>query len=257
MYYCNFIVFVLFVVIGFGYVQDFVILFVFVELWCVIVGYWEVQVELIGDGVVVLVFNVDYVCSVFVGVSVYVIVGCCDVLIFEWCEFWQLMLCVESCQFLDLWFYVSGGMFEFDFYVVELGKGGFSVKMGCGVGCECVVNFIELVWVWVGRGWQYVVLFMSCFICDGVDFFVIILFFVFEGMGSGCVSVVNVYMSYYVRLGLVCFDYCNQLVILVMFNEVWFIDWWKFCYEQKLEEKCQFLVVGMLLQVVFIGDFIM
>ncbi|HEU6456370.1 MAG TPA: GDSL-type esterase/lipase family protein [Roseateles sp.] len=254
MHYRNFIASALLAATGLGHAQDLVILPAPAESWRVTVGHWEAQAELTGDGVVAPAPNADYARSAFAGASAHVTAGRRDVLTFEWRELWQSMLRVESRQPLDLRPYASGGTLEFDLHVAELGKGGLSVKMGCGAGCERAVNLIEPARAWAGRGWQHVALSMSCFIRDGADFSAITLPFALEGTGSGRVSVANVHMSHHARPGLACPDYRNQSVIPAMLNEAWSIDWWKPRHEQKLEEKRQLLAAGTPPQVVFIGD---
>jgi lysophospholipase L1-like esterase len=238
---------------GLAQAQDLVILPAPAEAWRVTVGHWEAQAELKGDGVVAPAPKAEYASASHAGASAHVTAGRRDALTFEWRELWQSMLRVESRSPLDLRPY-AGGTLEFDLHVAELDKGGLSVKLGCGSGCERAVNLLDPARGWAGKGWQHVALSLSCFVREGADFSAVTLPFALEGTGSGRVSVANVRIGRAAKPGLACPDYRSESVTPAVLNESWSIDWWLPRHEQKLQEKRQLLAAGTPPEIVFIGD---
>jgi lysophospholipase L1-like esterase len=238
---------------GLVHAQDLVILPAPGDAWRVTVGHWEGQAELKGDGVVALAPKAEYASASHAAASAHVSAGRRDALTFEWRDLWQSMLRVESRNPLDLRPY-AGGTLEFDLHVAELDKGGLSVKVGCGSGCERAVNLITPARGWAGKGWQRVALSLSCFVREDADFSAVTLPFALEGTGSGRVSVANVRIGRAAKPGLACPDYRSESVTPAPLNESWSIDWWLPRHEQKLQEKRQLLAAGTPPQIVFIGD---
>jgi len=238
---------------GLAQAQDITILPAPADAWRITVGHWEAQAELTGVGVVAPAPKAVYAGTSHAGASAHVTDGKRDALTFDWRDLWQSMLRVESRAPLDLRPF-AGGTLEFDLDVAELDKGGLSVKLGCGPGCERAVNLIEPARGWAGKGWQHVALSMSCFVREGADFSAVTLPYALEGTGSGRVSVANVRIGRAAKPGLACPDYRSESVTPGMLNESWSIDWWRPRHEQKLEEKRQLIAAGTPPEVVFIGD---
>jgi lysophospholipase L1-like esterase len=253
MQYRNLLASALLATTGFVQAQDLVILPAPADAWRVTVGHWEAQAELKGDSVVAPAPKADYASASHAGASAHLSAGRRDALTFEWRDLWQSMLRVESRSPLDLRPY-AGGTLEFDFHVAELDKGGLSVKVSCGKGCERAVNLIAPARAWAGKGWQHVALSLSCFVREGADFSTVTLPFALEGTGSGRVSVANVRIGRAAKPGLACPDYRSESVTPAMLNESWAIAWWRPRHEQKLEEKRQLLAAGTPPEIVLIGD---
>lgn len=238
---------------GLAQAQDLTILPAPVEAWRITVGHWEAQAELTGTGVAAPAPSAEYAHTGYAGASTRLNDGRREALLFEWRDLWQSMLRIESRAPLDLKPYAEGTL-EFDLQVSELAKGGLSVKLGCGPGCERAVNLIEPARRWAGSGWQHVSLAVSCFVRQGTDFSAVTLPFALEGTGSGRVSVANVRLTRNAKPGLACPDYRTESVTPAMLNEAWAIDWWQTRHEQKLDEKRQLIAAGTPPEIVFIGD---
>lgn len=238
---------------GLAQAQDLVILPAPPEAWRITVGHWEAQAELTGEGVVAPAPQAEYARNSRAAASAHVGAGRRDALTFDWRDLWESRLRIESLSPLDLRPH-AGGTLEFDLQVAELDKGGLSVKLGCGNGCERAVNLIDPARGWAGKGWQHVALSMSCFAREGADFSAVTLPFSLQGTGSGRVSVANVRIGRSAKPGLACPDYRTESVTPAMLNESWAIDWWLPRHAQKLEEKRQLIAAGTPPQVVFIGD---
>ena len=233
--------------------SDFVILPAPATAWRTVVGHWETQVELTGDGVVVPAPKADYARSSTLGASARSSGGQREALLLDWKDLWQAMLRIESRAPLDLRPYL-GGTLEFDLDVAELAKGGVQARVSCGDGCERGINLVEPARRWAGKGWQHVALAMSCFVREGADFSKVRLPFALEANGTGRLSVANVRITRAGKAGLPCPDYRSESVTPAMLGESWAIDWWLPRHEQKLKEKDALIAAGTPPEVVFIGD---
>lgn len=253
MQYRSLIASLLLATTGLAQAQDLVILPAPAEAWRVTVGHWEGRAELTGDGVVAPAPQAAYASASHAAASAHITDGRRDALTFEWRDLWQSMLRIESRSPVDLRPF-AGGTLEFDLHVAELDKGGLSVKLGCGAGCERAVNLLDPARGWAGKGWQHVALSVSCFVREGADFSAVTLPFALEGTGSGRVSVANVRIHRAAMPGLACPDYRDESVTPAMLNESWSVDWWLPRHEQKLQEKRQLIAAGTPPEVVFIGD---
>lgn len=232
---------------------DLVILPAPAAAWRVLVGHWERQVELTGDGVVAPRPAAEYARASHVGASAAGNAGQRESVLFEWKDLWQASLRFESREPLDLRPYL-GGTLEFDLDVADLGQGAVRVKLACGEGCERSVSLIDSARAAAGKGWQRVALAMSCFVREGADFSKVSSPFSLEGNGSGRVSVANVRISRHGQPTLACPDYRTESVTPATLNESWAVDWWLPRHEQKLEEKGKLVAAGTPPKVVFIGD---
>ncbi|WP_457393768.1 GDSL-type esterase/lipase family protein [Roseateles sp. P5_E1] len=221
--------------------------------WRTVVGHWEKQVELAGDGVVVPAPTADYARASTLAASALTTGGKREAVLLDWKDLWQATLRIESREPLDLRPYL-GGTLEFDLDVAELAKGGVRAKLSCGDGCERGVNLIEPARSWAGKGWQHVALAMSCFTREGADFSKVRLPFAIDATGTGRVSVANVRITRTAKAGLACPDYRTESVTPAMLNESWAVDWWQPRHEQKLQEKARLIAAGTPPEVVFIGD---
>lgn len=221
--------------------------------WRTMVGHWEHQAELTGDGVVVSAPSAEYARGSHLGASARRSNGVQEALLLDWTNLWYATLRIESRQPLNLRPYM-GGMLEFDLNVDELSQGGVKVKVACGEGCERAVNLLDAARAGAGKGWQRVTLAMSCFMRDGADFSRVSLPFALDGTGSGRVSVANVRITRHPRPGLPCPDYRTESVTPAMLNESWAVDSWLPRHEKKLEEKRKLVAAGTPPEVVFIGD---
>lgn len=221
--------------------------------WRTVVGHWESQAELTGEGVVVPAPSAEYARSSHLGASARASGGRREAVLFDWKDLWQSFLRFESREPLDLRAF-AGGTLEFDLDVAELAKGAIRVKLGCGDGCERSVSLIQPARAWSGKGWQHVSLAMSCFVREGADFSKVRLPFSVEGSGSGRVSVANLRIVREGKPNLPCPDYRTESVTPEMLNESWAIDWWLPRHEQKLEEKRKLVAAGTPPELVFIGD---
>jgi beta-glucosidase len=232
---------------------DLVILPAPANTWRTVVGHWEQQAELTGDGVVVPPPSAEYARASRLGASARSAGGLREALLFDWQGLWQASLRIESRQPLDLRPYL-GGALEFDLDVAELARGAIRVKVACGPGCERGVNLIDPARSAAGKGWQRITLPMACFMRDGADFARVSLPFALDGTGSGRVSVANVRITRLPRPGLPCPDYRTESVTPAMLNESWAVDWWLPRHEKKLEEKRRLVAAGTAPEIVFIGD---
>ena len=221
--------------------------------WRTVVGHWETQVELTGDGVVVPPPSAEYTRASHLGASTRISGGLRESVLLDWKDLWQATLRIESRQPLDLRPYMSGTL-EFDLDVAEMTKGSVKVKLSCGHGCERAVSLSDPVRAWAGKGWQHVALAMNCFVREGADFSQVKLPFALEGTGTGRASVANVRITSTPKPGMACPDYRTESVTPAMLNESWAIDWWQPRHEQKLEEKRRLVAAGTPPEIVFIGD---
>jgi beta-glucosidase len=105
-----------------------------------------------------------------------------------------------------------------------------------------------------GKGWQRVVLALSCFARDGDDFSQVARPFTLEGTGSGQVSIANVAIAPGGTPNTACADWRTVAVTPAKLDEAWSIDWWLPRHRQKLGEAQQMVRKARSPQLVFIGD---
>lgn len=154
----------------------------------------------------------------------------------------------------DLRPYLAAGTLAFDLKVDTLDKGGILFRVGCGDDCERHVSYVLPGRAAQGKGWQRIVLSMSCFVRDGDDFGSVTRPFLLEGTGSGQVAIANVAFSQGGAPNTPCPDWRTVAVTPDTLNESWSTDWWLPRHRAKLEEAKQMVAEGRSPQLVFIGD---
>lgn len=143
---------------------------------------------------------------------------------------------VEGGQPLDLRPYLAHGVLAFDMNVIDLANGGLVVKMNCGTNCERRVPFLKPARALSGKGWQYLVFSMSCFVRDGDDFSAVPLPFALEASGSGELAIANVKFQEAGTPNASCPNYKTVSVTPGMLDETWSIGRWEARHQQKLIE---------------------
>jgi lysophospholipase L1-like esterase len=176
-----------------------------------------------------------------------------DALDLSWKDAWYSALRIEGKP-VDLRPYAAQGVLAFDLNVKDLSDGGLSVRMDCGERCERKVPFLLPARAMEGKGWQRVVLPVSCFMREGDDFSAVTKPFSLDGMGSGEVEVANVRIEKSGTPTASCPDYRTVSVTPDMLNESWSISWWLPRHLAKLEANKKLKAEGKRSEVIFIGD---
>ncbi len=171
----------------------------------------------------------------------------------RWKDIWKSGVRLAGPSF-DLRPYLAVGTLAFDLKVDALDKGGIQLRVGCGKDCERHVSWVVPGRAAQGKGWQRIVLSMSCFARDGDDFGAVTQPFLLEGTGSGQVAVANVAFSQGGAPNMPCPDWRTVAVTPDTLNESWSISWWLPRHRQKLEEARRMVAEGRSPQLVFIGD---
>ncbi|MEM8514221.1 lysophospholipase L1-like esterase [Massilia sp. MP_M2] len=171
----------------------------------------------------------------------------------QWRQIWKSGVALQSAP-QDLRPFLAQGTLAFDLKVDTLAAGGLAVKVGCGDGCEREVPYVLAGRAAQGKGWQRVVLALSCFARDGDDFSQVARPFALEGTGSGQVSIANVAISPGGAPNTACADWRTVAVTPARLDEAWSIDWWLPRHRQKLDEAQRMVREGRSPQLVFIGD---
>ncbi|TXG00162.1 GDSL-type esterase/lipase family protein [Massilia arenae] len=176
-----------------------------------------------------------------------------EALTLRWDRIWKSGVRLSGPSF-DLRPYLAAGTLAFDLKVDALDKGGILFRVGCGDDCERHVSYVLPGRAAEGKGWQRIVLSMSCFARDGDDFGAVTRPFTLEGTGSGQVAIANVAFSQGGAPNTPCPDWRTVAVTPGTLNESWSTSWWLPRHRQKLEEARQMVAEGRSPQLVFIGD---
>lgn len=171
----------------------------------------------------------------------------------QWRQIWKSGVALQTPP-QDLRPFLARGTLGFDLKVDALEAGGLVVKVGCGAGCERQVPYVLPGRAAQGKGWQRVVLALSCFARDGDDFSQVARPFALEGTGSGQVSIANVVISLGGTPNTACPDWRTVAVTPARLDEAWSIDWWLPRHRQKLADAKQMVRETRSPQLVFIGD---
>ncbi|MEW7847100.1 GDSL-type esterase/lipase family protein [Massilia aurea] len=171
----------------------------------------------------------------------------------QWRKIWKSGVALQTTP-QDLRPFLAHGTLAFDLKVDALAAGGLVVKVGCGPDCERQVPYVLPGRAAEGKGWQRVVLAMSCFARDGDDFSQVAKPFTLEGTGSGQVSIANVVISPAGKPNTTCPDWRTVAVTPARLDEAWSIDWWLPRHRQKLQDAKRMVAEGHSPQLVFIGD---
>jgi len=171
----------------------------------------------------------------------------------QWRQIWKSGVALQTAP-QDLRPFLARGTLGFDLKVDALGAGGLVVKVGCGAGCERQVPYVLPGRAAQGKGWQRVVLALSCFARDGDDFSQVARPFALEGTGSGQVSIANVVIAPGGTPNTACPDWRTVAVTPARLDEAWSIDWWLPRHRQKLADAKQMVREARSPQLVFIGD---
>ena len=154
----------------------------------------------------------------------------------------------------DLRPYLESGTLAFDLKVDTLDQGGIVFRVGCGDDCERHVSYVVPGRAAQGKGWQRIVLSMSCFARDGDDFRAVKRPFQLEGTGSGQVAIANVAFAQAGTPNTPCPDWRTVAVTPDTLKESWSISWWLPRHQQKREDARRMVAEGRGPQLVFIGD---
>jgi len=171
----------------------------------------------------------------------------------QWRQIWKSGVALQTAP-QDLRPLLAQGTLGFDLKVDALDAGGLVVKIGCGPSCERQVPYVLPGRAAQGKGWQRVVLALSCFARDGDDFSQVVRPFALEGTGSGQVSIANVAIAAGGTPNTACPDWRTVAVTPARLDEAWSIDWWLPRHRQKLDDAQQMVREGRSPQLVFIGD---
>lgn len=171
----------------------------------------------------------------------------------QWRKIWKSGVALQTAP-QDLRPFIARGTLAFDLKVDALDAGGLMVKVGCGPSCERQVPYVLPGRAVQGKGWQRVVLALSCFARDGDDFSQVARPFALEGTGSGQVSIANVAIAPGGTPNTACADWRTVAVTPAKLDEAWSIDWWLPRHRQKLDEAQQMVRAARSPQLVFIGD---
>ena len=176
-----------------------------------------------------------------------------DALTLRWKDVWRGALRIEGAP-LDLTPYMAKGTLAFDLNVQDLAKGGISITVGCGNNCERSVPYVAPGRAAQGKGWQHVVLPLSCFVREGDSFQSVTRPFTLDGGGNGDVSVANIVIDPAGTPNTSCADYKTASVTPAPLAEWWSIDWWMPRHQQKLDEVKALKAAGKSPELIFIGD---
>lgn len=171
----------------------------------------------------------------------------------RWKNIWKSGVRFAGPSF-DLRPYLARGTLAFDLKVDTLDQGGLVFRVGCGDDCERRVSYVVPGRAAQGKGWQRIVLSMSCFARDGDDFRAVTRPFQLEGTGSGQVAIANVAFAQAGTPNTPCPDWRTVAVTPATLNESWSISWWLPRHRQKLDEVKRMVAEGKSPQLVFIGD---
>jgi lysophospholipase L1-like esterase len=171
----------------------------------------------------------------------------------RWEQIWKSGIGMQMAP-QDLRPYLARGTLAFDLKVDALDKGGLMIKVGCGPDCERQVPYVLPGRAAQGKGWQRVVLAMSCFVRDGDDFSQVAKPFTLEGTGSGQVSIANVAIAPGGTPNTACADWRTVAVTPAKLDEAWSIEWWLPRHQQKLADTKRMVDEGRSPQLIFIGD---
>lgn len=171
----------------------------------------------------------------------------------RWKKIWKSGVLLHGPA-LDLRPFIGGGTLSFDLKVDDMKEGGIAFKIGCGPGCERQVSHVLPGRAAQGKGWQRIVLAMSCFVRDGDAFDAVARPFLLEGTGSGQVAVANVAYSRSGVPNTPCPDWRTVAVTPAMLDESWAIDWWLPRHQAKLAEARRMVAEGRAPQLIFVGD---
>ena len=171
----------------------------------------------------------------------------------RWQKIWKSGVALRTAP-QDLRPFMARGILAFDLKVDALDAGGIVFKVGCGAGCERQVPYVIPGRAAEGKGWQHIVLALSCFARDGDDFSKVDAPFSLEGTGSGQVSIANVAIAAEGTPTTSCPDWRTVAVTPARLDEAWSIDWWLPRHRQKLADARHMLAEGRSPQLIFIGD---
>lgn len=171
----------------------------------------------------------------------------------RWNKIWKSGVRLAGPSF-DLRPYLAAGTLAFDLKVDALDQGGILFRVGCGDDCERHVSYVLPGRAAQGKGWQRIVLSMSCFARDGDDFGAVTRPFLLEGTGSGQVAVANVAFAQDGVPNTPCPDWRTVAVTPDTLNESWSTSWWLPRHREKLEEARRMVLEGRSPQLVFTGD---
>jgi beta-glucosidase len=177
-----------------------------------------------------------------------------DALTLQWSKVWFAGLRIEGGAPLDLRPFLAHGVLSLDLNVQDLAQGGVGFEVRCGEHCERYVNYLIPGRAAVGKGWQHVVVSLSCFVHDGDDFSAVTQPFTLDATGSGTVSVANVRFEANGTPNTSCPDYRTQSVTPEMLNESWSIDWWLPRHQEKLAEIQRRKANHEKTDLIFVGD---
>ena len=179
--------------------------------------------------------------------------GSAQALSLRWKNIWKSGVRMAGPAY-DLRPYLERGTLAFDLKVDSLDKGGILFRVGCGKGCDRHVSYVLPGRAAQGKGWQRIVLSMSCFARDGDDFSAVTRPFLLEGTGSGQVGIANVGFSRSGTPNAACPDWRTVAVTPATLNESWSTEWWLPRHRQKLDDVKRMVADGKSPQLVFIGD---
>ena len=180
--------------------------------------------------------------------------GKADALTLQWTNAWYAGLRLEGDTPLDLRPYLKHGVLALDLNVVDLAKAGLAFKFNCVTECEQKVPFMLPARAMAGKGWQHVVLPMSCFIRDGADFSAVTQALQIDTGGAGEIALANVKILKKGKPNATCPDFRTVSVTPDMLNESWAIDWWLPRHLEKLAEIKRRKDNNEATDLVFIGD---
>ena len=172
-----------------------------------------------------------------------------DALRFTWKDVNETALTLENGPPMDLDAHVKSGVLSFDLNVIELERGDLSVEIDCGDDCQRRIALNEFARSAIGKGWQKVVLPLSCFMREGDNFNALRHPFSLRASGTGEVVVANIQFLLKGEPTLECPDYRELSVTPATLNQFWALDWWLPRHEEKLARVQQGNV-----DLLFIGD---
>src|SRR5690606_9914858 len=105
--------------------------------------------------------------------------------------------------------YLERGVLSLDMNVIELAKGGLSIRVNCGEHCERTRPFTEQGFAMMGKGWQSVRIPLSCFRQDGDDFSAVPQPFTLALSGQGEVAIANMTLHKNMHGNVSCPDYSS------------------------------------------------
>jgi beta-glucosidase len=181
-----------------------------------------------------------------------------DALRFTFKDTWRAALTIESGTQLNLDPYMKSGYLSLEMNVEELAEGGLGFRMACSkTACDRKVAFTPQARALEGKGWQKVIVPLSCFAYQDDDFSATTIPFALEVGGKGSVQIANVQLLLKAPKGVAPFACAAREKLSTtpdMLNEYWSIAWWKDRFEQKLADKKALLAAGKNIDVLFVGD---